>query len=350
MGKINCCIDDKIKYDDNKKLFQMNRLKEKLIDKDKDKENNSTKDTEEFNKDLEDDLNLNNGQYQLLSYDIEENTLFQYVIKIPIITSLNGLSELNLNSKLYLCGTPSKEEDASSYLFQITLQTLNTQIMVSSQYGHYYPSLISINNNKIICVGGKNQRQCEIYDTIINHWAIIPELPEERYKCTLCFDYKSKILYLFGGINSKKNNLNSNYIEKENILRINTKNSIFTSWEKIIIESKLENKLLTRISSASLILDENNIIIIGGENENGKILKNVIKFNLRDYSISSTGHNLDFPSKFMNQSTIIDANNEGNEGNINYFFDSKNNIHNINKQLYMSSSDNKDDLRINIVS
>ena len=181
MGKINCCIDDKIKYDDNKKLFQMNRLKEKGIDKDKDKEHNSTKDTEEFNKDLEDDLNLNNGQYQLLSYDIEENTLFKYVIKIPIITSLNGLSELNLNSKLYLCGTPSKEEDASSYLFQITLQTLNTQIMVSSQYGHYYPSLISINNNKIICVGGKNQRQCEIYDTIINHWAIIPELPEERY-------------------------------------------------------------------------------------------------------------------------------------------------------------------------
>ena len=87
-------------------------------------------------------------------------------------------------------------------------------------------------------------------------------MPEERYKCTLCFDYKSKILYLFGGINSKKNNINSNYIEKENILRINTKNSIFTSWEKIIIESKLENKLLTRISSASLILDENNIIII----------------------------------------------------------------------------------------
>ena len=105
MGKINCCIDDRIKYeDDNKKLFQINRLKEKCLDK----ENNSTKDTEDFNADLEDNQNLNNGQYQLLSYDIEENTLFKYIIKIPIITSLNGLSELNLNSKLYVCGTPSK--------------------------------------------------------------------------------------------------------------------------------------------------------------------------------------------------------------------------------------------------
>jgi len=114
-----------------------------------------------------------------------------------------------LNSKLYLCGTPSTNEDASSYLFQITFQTLHTKIMVSSQYGHYYPSLISINNNKILCVGGKKQRQCEIYDIIINHWSPFPELPEERYKCTLCFNYKNKHLYLFGGINNKNNFLST---------------------------------------------------------------------------------------------------------------------------------------------
>lgn len=338
MGNINCCQDDRVKFNDNKKLFQMNRLKEKDLEKENDSQNN--------NEETEIDNNLNNGQYQLLSYDIDENILFQYAIKIPIINSLNGLSELNLNSKLYLCGCPSTEDNSSSYLFQITLQYLNTQIMVSSQYGHYYPSLISINSNKIICIGGKKQTQCEIYDTVINHWATIPELPEERYKCNLCFDYRGKMLYLFGGINHKINILNANYIEKENILRINTRNACYSEWEKIPIESKLENKLLTRVSSASLFLDENNIIIIGGENENGKILKNIIKFNIRDFSASLTGHYLDFPSKFTNQSTIVDIN---NEGNIFYFFDSKNNIHNINKQLYISSSENKDDLKINIM-
>ena len=344
IGNINCCVDEKIEFDDGKKLFQMNRLREKDLDKDKNSSNDNNSDLYINPKNS---LNLTNGQYQLLSYDIEENTLFQFIIKIPIINSLNGLSELNLNSKLYLCGTPSSEEDASSYLFQIAVHSLNTQIMVSSQYGHYYPSLISINNNKLICIGGKNQTKCEIYDITINHWTTIAELPEERYKCTLCFDYKGKMLYLFGGVNNQKNSLNLNYIEKESVLRINTKNSCYSSWERIIIESRLEHKLLTRISSAALYLDKNNIIIIGGENENGKILKNIIKFNLRDFSVSLTGHYLDFPSKFINQSTFIDIN---NEGNINYFFDNKNNIHNINKQLFITNSEEQDDLKINIIS
>ena len=336
IGNINCCVDDKIKFDDNKRLYQMNRLKENKPDK----ENNSNDTYENFG-------TLTKGQYEVLSYDIEDNTLFQYYIRIPVITSLKGLSELNLNSKLYLCGTPYEEDDVSSYLFQITVPLLNTQIMVSSQYGHYYPSLISINKNKFMCIGGKGQVQCESYDTIINRWYPLPVLPEERYKCTLCFDYESKILYLFGGINNEKNNLNLNYIEKESILRMHTKNSNYSAWEKILIESRLEHKLLTRISSAALFLDENNIILIGGKNENGKILKNIIKFNTTRFTVTLTGHYLDFPSKFINQSTIVGAN---DERKINYFFNDKNNIHNINKQSYTNNSNEQDDLKINIIS
>ena len=33
IGNINCCVDDKIKFDDNKRLYQMNRLKENKPDK-----------------------------------------------------------------------------------------------------------------------------------------------------------------------------------------------------------------------------------------------------------------------------------------------------------------------------
>ena len=73
-------------------------------------------------------------------------------------------------------------------------------------------------------------------------------------------------------------------------------------------------------------------------------LEKIVSQSATDIKVDNT----DTKNDLIN--TIIDANNEGNEGNINYFFDSKNNIHNINKQLYMSSSDNKDDLRINIVS
>lgn len=301
--------------------------------------NNNQKDNDNKN-----EITLNNGEYILLSYDIENNQFFKNKIRIPIITSLNGLSELNLNSRLYLCGTKSTGKEASSYLFEITFENLKTQVMVSSQYGHHNPSLISINSNKILCVGGKRQKKCEIYDIIINHWAIFPELPEERYKCSLCFDYRNKLLFLFGGINNSKNALNNNYIEKENILMIKTKNYYY-SWEQIIIESRLENKLLTRISSATLFLDEDNILLIGGENENGKSLKNIIKFNTKDYSLSLAGKNLDFASKFINQSTIFENNEETN--NL-YFFDSKNNVHNINRQQILLQSQDKNDFRLNI--
>lgn len=342
MGNINCCANSQMKYDEKNKIYQINRLQEENSDKDSNLENNKE---DNINK-----ISLNNGQYKLLTYDIEENTLFTYIIKIPIINSLKGLSELNFNSKLYLCGTSSIDEDESSYLFEITFQTLSTKIMVSSQFGHYYPSLISINNNKIMCIGGKNQTKCELYDTIINHWATISDLPEERYKCTLCFNYKTKYLYLFGGINSNKYKSNLNYIEKESILRINTRNNCGSIWEKIFVESKLGNKLLTRISSASLLLDDNNIILIGGINENGKILKNIIKFNLRDNNVSLTGQNLDYPSKFINQSITTGDNKNEENNNINYFFDTKNNIHIINKQNYSSNPGYNEELKINITN
>ena len=135
MGNIKCCVDEKINLDDSKKLFQIDRTKET----NKNNDNNSSNKEEDSNNNIK----LRSGEYLLLSYDVEENVLMKYIIKIPIITSLNGLSELNLNSKLYLCGTPSTSQDANSYLFQIILQSLSTQIMVSSQYGHYFPSLIS---------------------------------------------------------------------------------------------------------------------------------------------------------------------------------------------------------------
>ena len=77
--------------------------------------------------------------------------------------------------------------------------------MVNSNFCHYSPSLVAIYRDKIVCVGGKYCKECEIYDISIDHWSIIPELPEERYKSTLCFDYKNKFLYLFGGINTEKN-------------------------------------------------------------------------------------------------------------------------------------------------
>jgi hypothetical protein len=221
--------------------------------------------------------------------------------------------------------------------------------MVNSKYCHYFPSLIAINYDKIVCCGGKKHIECEIYDTNIDHWSLIPELPEERYKCTSCYDYKNKFLYLFGGINTEKKKNKDIFIEKDNILRISSKNNSFPIWEKIFIESKIENRLLNRISSAAIFLGEN-IILIGGQNEEGKKMKNISKFDIKKFKIESSGNQLEFPAEFINQTTFIDFGfNCVNEKNFFYLFDTENNIHIINKQKYITNLDNEE-LQINISS
>ena len=328
MVNINCCLENKTEEEENNKIYQINRDK------------NSEEKTEDIN-----------DKYQILSYDIEENTLHKYYIKIPILTSLKGISEINLKSKLYLCGTSSINKDSSSYLFQLNINKLTTKIMVNSKYCHYSPSLVAIYRDRIVCVGGKYCKECEVYDISIDHWSIIPELPEERYKSTLCFDYKNKFLYLFGGINSEKNK-DYKYIEKDNILRISTKNYSFPIWEKIFVETKTEIKLLNRVSSAAVFFGNNSIIIIGGKNEGKKKLKNIClcRFNNNRLSVESSGHQLEFPSKFKNQNIFFDYGfTNSDEGNFFYFFDCDNNIHIVNKQQYISDLDNGD-IQISITS
>ena len=333
MGNLNCCLEKKQENEENNKIYQINRTKQPIKEPE---ENNST------------------NKYEILSYDVEENTLQSYYMKIPLLTSLKGFSELNLKSKLYLCGSSSPNKDSSSYLIQLNINNLSSKIMVNSNYCHYSPSLVAIYRDKIVCVGGKNCKECEIYDISIDHWTIIPELPEERYKCTLCFDYKNKFLYLFGGINSQKNYVKNKYIEKDNILRISTKNYSFPIWEKIFLETKIENKLLNRISSAALFFGNNSIIIIGGKNEEKKKMKNIclVKYDndKNKISVESSGHQLEFPAKFKNQNNFFDFTLKNyDEGNFFYFFDCDNNIHIINKQQYTSDLDNGD-LQISINS
>ena len=320
MGNLNCCQENQFKHEENNKIYQINRVKYSKKE---------SKEKESFNEKCE-----------IISYDIEENITFKIYIKIPILTSLKGISELNLNSKLYLCGTSSLDDDSSSYLFQLSFKNPSTKIMVNSKFCHYYPSLISINKDKIICIGGKRHVECEIYDINLGHWEIMPDLPEERYKASLCYDYKNKFLYLFGGINSEKGK-NKKFIEND-FLRISCKNYSFPIWEKIFLETKVENKLLKRISSAAIFLGDY-IIILGGENEEGKKMKNISKYDIKTDSLEASVNQLEFPAKFNNQ------NNFTNDKNIFYLFDSDNNIHIINKQQYISNLDN-DELQIKITT
>ena len=255
------------------------------------------------------------GEFILLSYDIEEQIFNEFKVTFPIIKTIEGMSELNIGKKFYLCGTSSKHQNDGSFLFQINLDK-NTfekeennmaNVLINSQYEHIYPSLIHDKNGRIICIGGKGQTQCELYDLNLNKWCFFPQLEEERYKCTLCLDTKGDCLYLFGGKSQSKDNEkieDANYSDIK-ILRIDLVKMLI--WENLFIKNNNRNINVNRFSSAAFTFryDEDFIYIVGGEDSNQNIFDNVIRFSIKNLKFDSTGIKLKNKAIFTNQNGIF---------------------------------------------
>ena len=358
MGVILCCGESKIYHSDNLHLYQINRyhsentkspkiditeqpllpevqkgseIPEELLTK------NSTINSECLNldpksKNKKKNLKNKNGEFQLLSYDIEHEAFATFKIIFPIIKSIEGLSELTINKNFYLCGISPKQKNEGSYLFKINLYSindnneLNAEILINSQNQHVYPALISDQSGQIICVGGKNQKQCELYNSNLNKWYLLPELPEERYKCTLCIDPKQIYVYLFGGANLKNkndNNENEEVIENS-ILRMDLIKQLV--WERIPIKNNSKNIIINRLSAASFTFkNEDNYIFLAGGQDNTKYLDDIIRFSIKDLQFESTSIKFKSKAKFMHQYAII------NEDQICYFIDTLNKIHMVDR-------------------
>ena len=110
---------------------------------------------------------------------------------------------------------------------------LTAKILINSQFPHVYPSLVYDSLGQIICVGGRGQTHCELYNNNLNKWYMLPSLPEEKYKCTLCIDAKNIYVYAFGGINTKDKN--------------NTKDGKSSENENIILRKHLANFSLSNL-------------------------------------------------------------------------------------------------------
>ena len=262
-----------------------------------------------------------NGKFEIISFNINQNKTAKFYIELPIISSIEGLSEITILTDFYLCGISENKNDEGSFLIKINpIKDITSQLMINSQFSHVYPSLISDKNNQIICIGGKEQVECELYSTKLERWYTLPELPEERYKCTLCIEPKKDFLYLFGGCNSKNMG-----IEISNILRLHLIKQL--KWEKINLEENSSNKLIKRISAAAFCYeeDEDDIFIIGGQNQKGKLLNDIIHFSISNLKFNNCGNKLENKCKFFNQYGFK------NMDDIYMFIDSDNRIHEIDK-------------------
>lgn len=310
----------------NQTLLQMNKSKIK----------NNKIDNNDNLEDVQGLISLN-SKFNMIYYDIKREHSILIERKLDPIKTIEGLSELNLNNNLYLCGYSLviPEDNQGSYLFELNPLNPETKKLSDSKYAHYYPALISIKNEHIYCIGGKNQHHCEEYDIKENKWSALPNLPEERYLCTLCNDEVNNIVYLFGGINSK-NHLNNKIlsIEYDYFLRLKNDINYGMVWEKI--EVKNNKNLLNRISAASLIFEneENYIYILGGRDEQNNLLNDVIKFNIEGQTFHQTNQRLDKPTEFMIQYPIK----SNNSSFLYYFLDKFNNLIIIDKHNYVDST------------
>jgi hypothetical protein len=361
MGTIICCGESKVYNTQNVHIYQINRYNldykttiasesrdeaevlvtetdhssrintEDKINEDSRKNNNNNikkSNTSVYSK--KQTLKNKDGEFQLLSYDIEEERFMKFKVIFPIIKSIEGLNELSIDSKFYLCGISPKKKNEGSFLFEVDMHEknenneLNAQMLINSQFPHVYPSLIYDSLGQIICVGGRGQTHCELYNNNLNKWYILPSLPEERYKCTLCIDAKNIYVYSFGGINTKDKNNNKDNSNSENeniILRMHLVKQL--EWENIVINNESKNLIINRYSAGSFVFrnDEDFMFIVGGEKNKNQCLDDVIRFSIEKCKFEPTGLKLKNKAKFINQIGFL--NNEQNY----YFIDSFNQIH-----------------------
>lgn len=343
MGQLFCCR----KVNDNQSIpsqyiLQLNRY----MPNNKKKENNSNekipKSQNNINN-LKENLISIRCKYNMIFYDINKNQSILMERKLESKRTLEGMSELNFNNNLYICGSSNDipDNNQGSCLFELNPLNPVTKILPNAKYSHYYPALISIKNKYIYCIGGKQQHHCESYDLENNEWSPLPNLPDERYLCTLCYDNMNNIVYLFGGINYK-NHLHKNKlsIEYDYFLRLKSDINMGLIWEKIEIKS---NKiLLNRISAASLIFEneENYIYIFGGKDDQEHLLDDVIILYIESQTFQKTEHKLDFPTEFLNQYPIKSIINPSSY----VFFDKFNNPIIIDKHNYVDFT--FDDIKI----
>ena len=198
----------------------------------------------------------------LVSYDINIGQFSSEPINLRILTSLEGISQVNINNSLFICGNNELDEAVSQtsgafLLFVTNSDDKEVSILINSRYPHFNPSLFGYRDNYLIAVGGKNQKKCEMYNINLNKWKQLQELPEERYQCSLMSDKNDEYLYLFGGKS------NESASEIGSILRINLQNYP-SQWERIMINE--DGNLLSRCKMSTFKSGNSNLIyLLGGE-------------------------------------------------------------------------------------
>ena len=226
-------------------------------------------------------------------FDIEEEKCYKKSIFLRVISNLEGLSQLNVNNSLYLCGINElkNENVIGSLLLKVNIEEKKTSIifLVNSIFTHYNPSMTIWKSDLIIVVGGKDQIECEGYIISKSKWIELPFLCEDRYKCSLYSDDKNNVIYLFGGFSKITNN------NIKSILKLNL--DLCEKWDIILIREN-EN-YLSRNSSACFMFENDDIIYIcGGCNNRNEETEFICEYNIDNRTLRKSKYNMKINCSF----------------------------------------------------
>lgn len=258
-----------------------------------------------------------NSKFSIFIYDIENKKGTESPLELRIFQSMEGLTDLKVNNSYYLCGNPNPEDIGSSFFIRIehTKKPITSSILISTINHHYNPAMLGVKNTQILVIGGKGQKSCECYSIVSEKWKQLPNLPDERYKCSLCFDKQNEDVYLFGGYNGERKKMS------QIILRINAK--YYVQWDTIILQEH-NGRYIERLSPCLWVKDNGTICILGGKNQEDQSINTLVEINIKKKNCKLI--------RELNDNVSIEYSTFEESGNYFYFFDNFFNIKRINKE------------------
>lgn len=199
----------------------------------------------------------------------------------PRLVQVEGMAQISIENTIYLIGSNSERDNkdqGQSRAKCIDINTLALPISINyalpAKYHHYYPSLCLNNKEGIYVIGGKGSTQCEMYSIDKKCWIELPELPSERYGCSVTCYGPKQILMGFGGLNSVTGQISNE------IMQLATNKN---AWDKV---GELTQESSIRYWSA-IVNYKQSIILIGGVGQNNKPTDDISSVDMSNSDITS---------------------------------------------------------------
>lgn len=161
------------------------------------------------------------------------------------------------------------------YSIDLSKTPIKTSIEVNSCFYHYNPSLGTYKNDILVVIGGVSSKKCEYYSIINQKWKSLPDLPENRYGCSVYNVFNSNYVYIFGGYDSEAKKccmsifkINMNICVKWDTLIILENSDCLAKYNSVIIKKR--NGHIWILGGSSKYLEDNNENTVNSSEKNKK--------------------------------------------------------------------------------